>query len=202
MRYRVTLRRFIKEREAHIKLQRDDATEVGDWQLLLWGVISNILNRKKHCDFIINNIVLSTDGTSGVVMKDKATYAGVFDCLCVDIYMTRNMWVLESKDLTLPSVCRDPQRQRHLRRWRILLLLWLLLLVVEVAAGPPPPLAAPAGPPVRAHRTGWETFCQYSWDAGQRKHLRVAILEPIKCGFGLSQLSEYYFTVLLRAGGQ
>lgn len=146
-------------------------------------------------------------------MKDKATYAGIFDCLCVDIYTTRNIWVLESEDFTLPAVCRDPQGQWHLRRWRILLLLRLLLLVVEVAAGPPPPLAAPAGSPVWAHRTGWgslrnttrfdrKTFCEHSWNPEQRKHWRVTILEPIKCGFGLLQPSEYYFTVLLRAVGQ
>lgn len=87
-------------------------------------------------------------------MKDKATYAGTFDCLCVDIYTMTNILVFESEDFTLYSVFRDSQGQRRLRRWRTMLLLRLLLLLVEVAAGSSPPLPAPAWTPVWAHCTG------------------------------------------------
>lgn len=87
-------------------------------------------------------------------MKDKATYAGIYYCMCVDIYTVIHILVFESEDFTLCSVPRDSQGQRHLRRWRTVLLLRLLLLLVEMAAGSPPPLPAPAGTPVRAHCAG------------------------------------------------
>lgn len=86
-------------------------------------------------------------------MKDKATYAGIFDRMYSDIYIT-NILVCESDDFTLFSIFRDSQRQRRLRRWRTVLLLRLLLLLVEVAAWSSPPLPAPARTPVWAHCTG------------------------------------------------
>lgn len=159
-------------------------------------------------------------------MKDKATYAGIFDLMYSDIYMITNISVCESDDFTLFSVFRDSQRQRRLRRWRTVLLLRLLLLLVEVAAGSSPPLPAPARTPVWAHCTGWGRLTQHneilrakhkkktstkikpkvSWDtlcsASAMKRLEVTVFEAIKRVFQLLQASEHYFTVLLRAGRQ
>ena len=87
-------------------------------------------------------------------MKDKATYAGILNCTCLDIYMMANILVFESEDFTLYSIFRDSQGQRDLRRrWRAVLRR-LLLLLVEMAAGSSPPLPAPAGTPLWAHCTG------------------------------------------------
>lgn len=94
-----------------------------------------------------------TDGSSGVVMKDKATYAGKFHrhkYWGVNWQCTENLML----DWTRHSFCRDSQGQRHLRRRRTMLLFGLLLLLVEVAAGPSPSLPALAGTPVWPHCSG------------------------------------------------
>lgn len=112
----------------------------------------------------------STDGSSGVLMKDKATFAGIFWLhyfLYFHIYTAvihfqnaLSAWVW---DWQLGIVLRDPQGQRRVWRRRILLLLRLVLLLVEVAAGPPPPLPAPARTSVWPHRTGWVSPTQGLW---------------------------------------
>ena len=95
-----------------------------------------------------------SDGSSGVLMKDKATYAGIFDCMYVNIYITINILGFENEDFILSSILRDSQGQWHLWRWRVLLLLRLLLFLVEMAAGPSPAGTSPSGTSVWPHRTG------------------------------------------------